>query len=177
LLDQKLFQRANPAKGRFRNYLLSAMEHFISNEWKKAQAQKRGGGMAAVPIQLNEAETRYGVEPIDDRTPEQAFEYNWALALLDEVMRKLEAEYCQRCQERLFAALKPAIVAAPDSDAVMDLTSKLEMSEGAIRVAVHRLRCRYRELLREEIGTTVDSPAEVDAEMRHLFRVLSRQTK
>jgi len=150
------------------------MERFLANEWDKVRALKRGGGVRNIPIQFDTAETRYGVEPADTTTPEQAFEYRWALTLLDEVVGQLEAEFRARDQGKLFAALKPCLVGDRGSQPYAELAAKLGMEEGTVKVTVHRLRQRYRELLRAEIANTVASPGEVDAEMRHLFNVLAR---
>ncbi len=174
VLERHWLARADQAKGRFRTFLLTAMERFLANEWDKARALKRGGGLHKIPIQLDSAETRYGIEPADTRTPEQAFEYRWALTLLDEVVGQLEAEFRARDQADLFATLKPCLVGDRASQPYGNLAAKLGMEEGAVKVAVHRLRQRYRELLRAEIANTVDSPSEVEAEMQHLFNVLSR---
>ena len=174
VLEHHWLARADQAKGRFRTFLLTAMERFLANEWDKVRALKRGGGNRNIPIQLDTAETRYGVEPVDTRTPEQAFEYRWALTLLDEVINQLEAEMRARDQADLFATLKSCLVGDGASQPYAELAGKLGMEEGAIKVVVHRLRQRYRELLRAEIANTVASPSEVDAEMHHLFHVLSR---
>jgi RNA polymerase sigma factor (sigma-70 family) len=174
VLERHWLADAQQAKGRFRTFLLTAMERFLANEWDKARALKRGGGQRMVPLQLDTAETRYGVEPADTRTPEQAFEYRWALTLLEEVVKRLGAEYQARGQEELFKALKPCLVGEGSSQPYGELAAQLGMEEGAVKVAVHRLRQRYRELLRAEIANTVASAGEVEAEMRHLFHVLAR---
>ncbi len=173
VLSRNLFERADRSRGRFRTFLLAAMEHFLANEWDRARALKRGAGQKCVPLQLGDAETRYGIEPADTRSPEQMFEYNWALALLDEVIRKLEAEHLAEGQSDLWNALKPCIVTGASDQSNVERAAALGQSEGAFRVAVHRVRTRYRELLRAEIATTVDSSAEVEAEMHHLFRILT----
>ena len=174
VLERQWLARAEQAKGRFRTFLLTAMERFLANEWDKARALKRGGGQRNVPIQLDTAETRYGVEPADTRTPEQAFEYRWALTLLEEVVGRLEAEFAARGQAEVFAILKPCLVGDRAAQPYVELGAKLGLEEGAVKVAVHRLRQRYRELLRAEIANTVAAPGEVDAEMHHLFNVLAR---
>jgi RNA polymerase sigma factor (sigma-70 family) len=174
LLERQWLADAEREKGKFRTFLLTAMERFLANEWDKAKALKRGGGRANVPIQLDTAETRYGVEPPDNRTPEQAFEYHWAVTLLDEVLKRLQDEYRQRGQEAVFASLKPALVGEREGQPYAELARQLNMGESAVKVAVHRLRQRYRELLRAEIAETLASPEEVDAEMRYLFGVLAR---
>jgi RNA polymerase sigma-70 factor (ECF subfamily) len=173
VLERHWVARADQSKGRFRTFLLTAMKRFLANEWDKARALKRGGGQRNVPIQVDTAETRYGVEPADTRTPEQAFEYRWAVALLDEVVKQLEAEFQEQGQAASFAALKPCLVGDGASQPYAELAAMLGLGEGAVKVAVHRLRQRYRELLRAEIANTVASTEEVDAEMRHLFNVLS----
>ena len=174
VLERQWLARADQAKGRFRTFLLTAMERFLANEWHKVRALKRGGGQHIIPIQFDTAETRYGVEPVDTQTPEQAFEYRWALTLLEEVVSQLEAEFYARDHADLFTTLKPCLVGDRAAQPYTELAAKLGMEEGAIKVAVHRLRQRYRELLRAEIANTVASPGEVDAEMRHLFNVLAR---
>jgi len=174
VLERNWLARADQAKGRFRTFLLTAMERFLANEWDKVRALKRGGGVRNIPIQLDTAETRYGVEPEDTGTPEQAFEYRWAVSLLGEVVGQLEAEFRARDQADLFAALKPCLVGDRESQPYAELAAKLGMEEGTVKVTVHRLRQRYRDLLRAEIANTVASPGEVDAEMRHLFNVLAR---
>jgi RNA polymerase sigma factor (sigma-70 family) len=175
VLERHWLARADQSKGRFRTFLLTAMERFLANEWDRARALKRGGGRRNVPIQLDSAETRYGVEPADTRTPEQAFEYRWANALLDEVVKQLEAEFEAQGQAAAFATLKPCLVGERAAQPYAVLAAKLGMEEGAVKVAVHRLRLRYRELLRAEIANTVASDEEVDAEMRHLFNVLTEK--
>jgi RNA polymerase sigma factor (sigma-70 family) len=174
VLERHWLAEADQFKGRFRTFLLTAMERFLANEWDKARALKRGGGLKNIPIQLDSAETRYGVEPADSHTPEQAFEYRWAVTLLQEVVKQLGAELRARGQGELFNALKGCLLGDGSAQPYGQLAAKLGMEEGAVKVAVHRLRQRYRELLRAEIANTVASPAEVEAEMHHLFNVLTR---
>lgn len=175
VIERNLVASADRARGRFRSFLLSSMGHFLANEWDKARAFKRGGGHALIPIQTDNAETKYGVDPADTRTPEQAFEYSWALTLLEQVMQRLVAEYADRGNAELFAALKPCLIGSPTPETYAELAARLNLNEGAARVAVHRLRTRYRELLRAEIAQTVDSDAEIDSEMHHLFKVLAQK--
>jgi RNA polymerase sigma-70 factor (ECF subfamily) len=173
LLERQWLARADESKGRFRTFLLTALERFLANEWDKARALKRGGGRRFVPVQFGTAETRYGVEPADERTPEQAFEYRWALTMLEEALKGLEADFHNEGEAELFTALKPCLVGDRASQPYAELALKLEMTESAIKVAVHRLRRRYRDRLRAEVAQTVLSPGDVDAEMRHLFNVLA----
>ncbi len=173
LLEQNWLTQADRERGRFRTFLLAALRHFLANEWDKAHAQKRGGAIQFVPLQLDDAETRYGQEPADPVTPEQYFERRWALALLDEVLNRLRQEQVAAGAGTLFDALKPCLAGSSQAQPYAALAAELGMTEGAVKVAVHRLRHRYRQLLREEIANTVATPAEVDAEMHHLFAVLA----
>ncbi|MBP8261472.1 MAG: sigma-70 family RNA polymerase sigma factor [Verrucomicrobia bacterium] len=175
LLERQWLARADPASGRFRTFLLVALERFLANAWDKAHAQKRGGGAPALPLRWETAETRYGCEPADPRTPEQAFERRWAITLLDEVLGRLEAEQQTEGKAALFARLKPCLAGESASLPYAQIGDAAGLSEGAVKVAVHRLRQRYRELLRAEIAQTVASTEDVDAEMRHLFHVLARR--
>ena len=163
---------ADREKGRFRTFLLSAMNHFLANEWDKAQAQKRGGGAPLLPLEFDTAETRYSREPADEVTAEQHFERRWALALLETVTSRLRTEYAQEGKGELFAALSPCLVGDRTAQPYEELAKKLALSEGAVKSAVHRLRQRYRQLLRDEIAHTVAGPGEVEEELRHLIAVL-----
>jgi RNA polymerase sigma factor (sigma-70 family) len=163
---------ADREKGRFRTFLLSALNHFLANEWDRARAQKRGGGVPTVPLEPGAAETRYSREPADNTTPEQHFEQRWALTLLETVTSRLQAEYEQAGKRDLFAALNPCLVGDRTTQPYQELAKTLDLSEGAIKSAVHRLRQRYRQVLREEIANTVAGPGEVEEELRHLIAVL-----
>ena len=174
LLERNWVGRADQQKGRFRSFLLSAMNHFLADEWDKARAQKRGGGMTPVPLQFDTAETRYGHEPVDNVTPEHSYERRWALTLLEEVLQRLRSEYEQEGRTELFTALHPCLVGDRTAQPYAELATKLGVSEGTVKSAVHRLRQRYRELLRDEIAQTVAELGEVDAELRYLFAVLAR---
>jgi RNA polymerase sigma-70 factor (ECF subfamily) len=171
-LEHHWVANADREKGRFRTFLLSAMNHFLANEWDKARAQKRGGGAPLLPLEFDTAETRYIREPADNVTPEQHFERRWALTLLETVTDRLRAEYEQDGRGDLFAVLNPCLVGERTSQPYAELAQKLALSEGAVKSAVHRLRQRYRQLLREEITHTVAGPGEVEEELRHLVAVL-----
>jgi RNA polymerase sigma factor (sigma-70 family) len=175
LLKGNWVERADRQRGKFRSFLLTAMNRFLADEWDKARAQKRGGGEVAVPIQLNEAETRYGLDPAHSTTPEQIYERRWALAVLEEVLRRLRREYEEEGRAELFTALNPCLIGERDTQKYGELAAKLGVSEGTVKSAVHRLRQRYRQLLREEIADTVAGPGEVDEELRHLFAVLGNK--
>jgi RNA polymerase sigma-70 factor (ECF subfamily) len=173
LLERHSLASADPGRGRFRSFLLTAMKHFLATEWEKARAQKRGGGNTVLSLDLAAAEQRYDLEPADDSTPEKIFDKQWAIALLDEVVNRLEEEYRQKGKAVLFAALKNTLTGSGESQPYAALATRLGMSEGAAKVAVHRLRRRYRELVRAEIANTVVSPEEVEEEMRHLLQALA----
>jgi RNA polymerase sigma-70 factor (ECF subfamily) len=173
LLEKNWVGHADQTKGHFRSFLLSALNHFLSDEWDKARAQKRGGGVPRVPLQFDTAETRYGVESADNVTPERSFELRWALTLLEEVLNRLRGEYEQEGKAALFAALNPCLVGERTAQPYAELAKKLGVNEGTVKSAVHRLRQRYRQLLRDEIAQTVAGPGEVEEELRHLFAVLA----
>jgi RNA polymerase sigma-70 factor (ECF subfamily) len=154
--------------------MLLMLKRFLVVEWRKANAQKRVGNLHPLPLPLNTAETRYTREPADTNTPEQAFEKQWALTLLDTVLRDLGADYERDGNGRLFEVLKPSLTGSRETQPYAALACALNMSEGAVRVAVYRLRERYRERLRAEVAHTVGSPADVDNELRHLLRILAR---
>ena len=168
LLEGQWIGRADREKGKFRSFLLSALKCFLSDEWDRARAKKRGGGLAPLPLQFDTAETRYGQEPADHTTPEQLYERRWALALLEEVLRRLAQEYAQDGKANYFAELNPCLVGDRAALPYAELAAKLGVSESAVKSIAHRMRLRYRELLREEIANTVNNPAEVDEELRRI---------
>jgi RNA polymerase sigma-70 factor (ECF subfamily) len=173
LLKQNWLAQADRQRGRFRTFLLAALSHFLANEWDKARAQKRGGAVQLVPLQLDTAETRYGHEPPDLLTPEQCYERRWALALLDRVLNRLRDENVAAGKRDAFEALKPCILGDRQNQPYAALAKQLDLTEGAVKVVVHRLRQRYRLMLRDEIAHTVATPAEVEEEMRYLVKVLA----
>jgi RNA polymerase sigma factor (sigma-70 family) len=175
LLEKDWLADVSRTKGRFRSFLLAAMNHFLANEYDKAQARKRGGGCRIVSLEVKTAETRYRLEPSDPVTPEQLYERQWALTLLDQVLTRLQGHYEEEGKADLFAVLKPCLGGRCEAQPYANLAARLGMTEGAVRVAVHRLRQRYREVLREEIAQTVSSLEEVEPEIRHLMRALSGQ--
>ena len=162
----------SPEKGRFRSYLLGALKHHVSGVRKRARAAKRGGGKAPLPLDFERAEERYRLEPSHDVTPDRIYERSWAIALLENVVEKLERDYADRGNGDLFAALRGFLTGADDTPYV-DVGAGLDMSEGAVKVAVHRMRRRYGELLRDEITRTLEPGDDVESEIRHLFAALS----
>ena len=174
LLERQSFAAADPSRGRFRSFLLTAMNHFLVTEWKKARAQKRGGGEALLSLDLAAAEQRFDLEPSGGEAPDHAFDKRWALTLLEEVLNLLEKEYRREGKAALFAALKQTLTGATESQPYAQLAAGLGLSESAVKVAVHRLRKRYRELIRAEIAHTVASADQVNDEMRHLLATLTQ---
>ena len=173
LLERHWLGAADRECGRFRTFLLTAMSRFLSDEWDKLRAQKRGAGFAHVPLQLDSAETRYGHEPADVSTPERCFERRWALTLLDTVLERLRMEYEVAGKGPLFKELHPTLVGSREVQPYGALAERLGMAEGAVKVAVHRLRKRYRYWLRAEITETIAKNEDVDEELRHLRAVLA----
>ena len=172
LLEHNAVANVAPEKGRFRSFLLASMNHFLADEWDKARAQKRGGGKV-IPLDLQSAETRLGEIPVEHFTPEKAFEHRWAITLLEEVYQRLAEEYRTQDKAVLFDTLRVTLAGKSEAAPYAGLARQLNLSEGAVKVAVHRLRQRYRALLRETIADTVSSPDEVEDELRYLFRTLA----
>jgi len=172
LLDKNQLASVGPEKGRFRSYLLAAVNHLLANEWHKRHRQKRGGGQALVALDALAAEERYRLEPADDRAPDRLFERRWALALLDAVFARLRAEWQEAGKGPTFESLGVFLSGDSESPGYASVGAELGWSEGATRVAVHRLRQQYRDLLREEIAQTIANPAEAEDELRHLLAVL-----
>jgi RNA polymerase sigma-70 factor (ECF subfamily) len=173
LLKGNWVAKADRQRGRFRSFLLSAMKHFMANEWNRAQTQKRGSGQPIQSLNDDSAEHRYGLEPVETATPESLFERRWALTLLDTVLARLEEEHRRDGKLAWIEVMRPALAADRGSINYPEVARQLGITETAARVAVHRLRQRYRQLIRAEVASTVASPLEVETEMRHLFRVLT----
>lgn len=159
-------------QGRFRAFLLASLKHFLANEWDRSQAQKRGGGVANLSLDWEDADHRYHLDPADPVNPETLFDREWALALLERVMAQLQAECARESKGALFEATKGFLTGAGPESGHAGVAQELGMEEGAVRVAVHRLRKRYRQLLREEIAQTLSDPAGVEEELRSLREAL-----
>lgn len=172
LLAHNAVARADPARGRFRSFLLASLKHFLANEWEKARARKRGGGAQLLPLEFDTAETRYAQPVAPGDTPDRAYDRQWALALLDVVLGRLRREYRDAGREGMFVDLKDTLGGGRSEIPYRELGARMGLSEGAVKVAAHRLRQRYRELLREEIANTVAGPEEVEEELNHLFVAL-----
>lgn len=174
LMEHNRLARADRQKGRFRAFLLASLKNFLCDEWDRSRAKKRGGGLQFLSLQAEKGEEVYALEPPDPMTPDQIYERRWALTLLNNVVTGLRAEFVREGKGELFDALSPCLVGERSTLPYGELAARLGMSEGGIKSAVHRLRRRYRELLRREITSTVASPEEIDEELRDLLRVLAR---
>lgn len=172
VLEKGLLAEADPARGRFRSFLRTVCAHFLANRRDWEHARKRGGGRAVVSIDPVDAEGCYALEMADGLTPERIFDRTWALTVLRRVLEKLGREYDEAGKAATFEALRGLLAGDPDASTYSAVAARLGTTEGAARVAAHRLRGRYGELLRREIASTLDRPAEVDDEIRDLFTAL-----
>jgi RNA polymerase sigma-70 factor (ECF subfamily) len=160
--------------GKFRSFLLRSLENFLINEWRRAQAQKRGGGERPLSLNTEEGEIRFALDAPEADTPESLFEKRWAITLLENVADQLRAEYERSGKRALFDSLRVYLQGDRAGPAYATVAAQHGMTEGALKVAVHRMRQHYGELLREEITRTVSSAAEVDEELRYLISVVGR---
>jgi RNA polymerase sigma-70 factor (ECF subfamily) len=182
-LTQEFFARSlarddlravNSDKGKFRSFLLASVKHFLANAWDHAHAAKRGGQLLSVPWDDQLAESHYSSAVPANLSAEEAYERQWTLALLDRVLIHLRDEYAGAGKGALFDGIQPFLSGKQPPSSYGELAERLGLTEGAIRVAVHRLRRRYGQMLRAEIAHTVASPEDIDAELRHLFAVIHR---
>lgn len=172
LLERGGLGGADPDKGRFRSYLLGAMKHFLANDWHRAQARKRGGELHFIDLDSLEPEARYALAPATSEDPDLRFDREWAVTTLDRARRQLQAAYERKGQAELFAELEGSLTGEePDRRQVAE---RLGLTDGAVKVAVHRLRRRLRDSIRAQIAETVGDPEEIEEEMRHLLAVLRR---
>ena len=172
-LARNYLESLSAERGRFRAFLLVALKHFLANEWDKSQRQKRGGGAAHLSLDWQTADTKFQLASASEPSPDQAFDREWALALLAKVIERLQAECAAEGKAELFEQLKVFLAAGQGEAAPGAVAKSLGMEEGAVRVAVHRLRKRYRQLLRDEIANTLSDPAMVDEELGALFGAFS----
>jgi RNA polymerase sigma-70 factor (ECF subfamily) len=173
LLERNSLAVAEPGRGRFRAFLLTSFKNFLSNESAKARTKKKGGGKSPIPLDFVLGETRYSREPADELTPERLYDRQWALTLLGRVLDRLQDEFQQAGKLRQFEVLKPFVSATTKRASYSEAARELGMGEGATKVAAHRLRRRYRQLLRAEISQTVSEPGQIDEEIRNLFSALA----
>ena len=168
-LAKNYLEGLSAERGRFRAFLLASLKNFLANEWKASQRLKRGGGEKNLSLDWETADTKFQVASVAEPSPDKAFDREWAVALLAKVIERLEAECAADGKGKVFEQLKVFLAAGKGESAHAEVAKALDMEEGAVRVAVHRLRKRYRVLLREEIANTLSDPLMVDEEMRALF--------
>jgi RNA polymerase sigma-70 factor (ECF subfamily) len=174
LLEKSDLKQADRTRGRFRSFLLASVKHFAANEWDRARAQRRGGGSSHFSLDVEAAEAKYGPSLADPQTPETIYEKQWALALLEHALARLEEEMARSKHAQHFPRFKPFLTLDGGDVSYRDLALELGLGEPAIKVAIHRMRRRFAALLREEVAQTLDNPsaAEVDDEIRYLFSVM-----
>jgi DNA-directed RNA polymerase specialized sigma24 family protein len=175
LLEKQYIGRADRNKGRFRSFLLSSLTYFLCDEADRRKALKRGGSVAILPFEIHDGEEMFRREPVHNETPEKLFERRWALALLERGMTRLREEFLIGGDPVQFDLLKPFLVGDDASARYADLARELRTTEGALKVAIHRLRRRYRAIMREEIAETVADPNEIESEIRYLAAVLAKR--
>jgi len=169
LLAKKYLKAADRERGRFRSFLLTSLKNFAANEWDRKKAHKRGGATTTLSLDFETAEGRYHLDPADEQTPEQVFDRGWAVTQLRQALERLGAESTGGDNERRFELLKGYLTGDAQDVRYKDVADELDMSEGAVKVAVHRLRQRFGDVLRDEVARTLNDPADVDDEIRHLF--------
>lgn len=172
LLEKNYVGTATPQRGRFRAFLLTAFKHFLSKQWEKAKAQKRGGGRAPISLDFQSADSSFRIEPASGLTAEQFYDQQWAITLLGQIMQRLQNEFDRADKSQQFQELKGFIIGEHTGTTYAQAAANLNMTEAAAKQAGSRMRRRYRELLREEIAQTVEGPNEVDDEIRNLFAIL-----
>ena len=173
LLEKDFLQAVDRSKGRFRSFLLAAMEHFLAKEWRRTRAQKRGGGFTFISTDAESAEQLYLQVPASTLTPERLFDQQWAVTLLDQTLNRLRAEFVATGKEAVFEGIKIFLTGEKRAASYAELAVTLGTTEAALKMAVSRMRRRYGELLRAEISSTVSGPEEVEEELRALFGALS----
>ena len=174
LLDKHTLQQVDPSRGKFRTFLLASLKNFLANEWDKGQAWKRGGREKVVSLDEETAESRYRREPDHDMSPERIFERRWALEVLERVLERLRGEFSD-LKGNLFEQLKETLT-GDASSRYSEIANRLGMTEGAVKVAAHRFRQRYRELARIEVAQTLGPDENVDDELRYLLNALGKSS-
>jgi RNA polymerase sigma factor (sigma-70 family) len=169
LLEKNLLAVAQPKRGRFRSFLLTSVQHFLINEWDKQKTARRGGGKKILSLDFQQHDSNCLFEPADAMTPEKLFERQWVVGLLEQVMARLRGEFTRAGKEKTFDCLKGFLAGADAEKSLAECAQYLGISENAAKVAAHRLRKRYRELLRAEVAQTLADPAEIEDEIRQLF--------
>jgi len=175
LLEKETLATVDPQRGRFRTFLLTACERFLINEWKKDQAIKRGANVKTLSLEFDALDARYQLEPQHRLTAEVVFERQWVIALIDSVLAKLRQDYTNRNQSQQFDCLKPFLTGDGETTYAA-IAQQMNSTEAAVKIAIHRLRTRYRELIRAEIAHTVSSPDDVEDEIGRLFEVMAEKS-
>ena len=168
LLSRDFLSNVDPSKGKFRSFLLASLRHFLTNEWQRSTAQKRGSGAYTLSLDTDSAEQRFKLEPVEELTPEEIYERRWAVTVMQRAMGRLSEESDNQTQ---FEAFRPFLTSGENQIPYSRVAADLDISEGAVKTAVHRLRKRYGRCLRAEIADTVGDEAEIDGEVRHLLQV------
>ena len=174
LLEKQVIRQADPARGRFRSFLLKALQNFAANRHAMNTAAKRGGRVPALSLEFDQAEGRFCLDGSTPESPERAFDRRWALTLLDRVMSRLKDDAVQKGKEDQFETLKRYLTGDEPQLSYSETASTLGVSESAVKVAVHRLRRKFRDVLQDEISQTVSSRAEIEDELRHLWTSVGR---
>ncbi len=168
-LERNFLEGVASDKGKFRAYLLVCLKHFLINEWDRANRLKRGGGVAPLSLDWQDADARYQINPADNLSPDKLYDRTWAVTLLERVITRLRDESVAEGRANIFDQLKPFLTVGKSAIPYAGAAEALGLNEGATRVAVHRLRRRYRELLRDEISQTLSDPTQVEGELQALF--------
>jgi RNA polymerase sigma-70 factor (ECF subfamily) len=173
VLEKDYFGQARQERGRFRSFLLSSVRHFLSNQRDWDQAQKRGGGQTHLALEFDDGERTYQIEPVDPTTPEKLYERRWALASIESALTRVKKKYDEGKKAELFMRLRPFLT-GDEPQSYAELAASVGVSEGSLRVAVHRMRQQFAATLREIIADTVDGPDEVDEELRELMKAVEK---
>ncbi len=172
LLEKDVLAAADQNRGRFRTFLLTVLQRFLAKQRERVGAQKRGGGKRPLSLDAAKGEKRYRLEPFHELTPERIYQRRWALTLLEQVLQRLQQQYDERGQGKLFERLQPFLAGSRAGPAYAEIAAEMDLSEGAVKVAVHHLRERYRKLLRDEVAQTLERPEDVDDELDYLLEAL-----
>jgi RNA polymerase sigma-70 factor (ECF subfamily) len=173
LIEKDVLRHADPARGKFRAFLLTAVKHYAANEHARATAEKRGGTQIALTLELEGAEGRYRQEPRDDLTPERLYDRRWALAVLERALATLRAECRAKGREAFLDAVHGSLTGEGDGTPHREIAERFGMTESGVRVSVHRMRLRYRDLVRAHVAETVDTEEAVNEELRYLLSALA----
>ena len=172
-LQKNYLEKLRCEHGKFRAFLIASLKHFLANEWDRSQRQKRGSGVPPLSLDWQDSDARYQIDPADNLSPDKIYDRAWAVTVLEQVITRLRDESAADGKARQYEQLKGFLMVGKSDIPYAKAAAALELTEGAVRVAVHRLRQRYRELLREEIAQTLSDPAQVEEEMQALFSALT----